>query len=162
MINPAAIGVAILILLAVTTTVESSSAYRDYRFEGSQQSLSKILTSKRLKDAMGSYQRQTNVIDLHHTALESPHWLQIEVPTGMKPQGHISINDEVHLPLEDDLLPIDLSPYLKAGHTRITLTGTYVPASASALVRFTGPDTLVQQQTGSDGQLNYQLNLIVE
>jgi hypothetical protein len=44
----------------------------------------------------------------------------------------------------------------------VVVTGTYTPASASVLIHFEGPDTLVQQQTEGAGELNYQLNLVVK
>jgi hypothetical protein len=162
MINPAAIGISILILLAVTTTVGSSSAKQDNIFKGSHRNLGIVLSDMSLKDVMRSYQQQTNTIVLHPSVLADPHILQIEVPSGATLQGQIVINDDIQLPLDRDSVPIDLSPYLKSGRTEVVITGTYSPAAASVLVQFEGPDTLVQQQTAGTGELNYQLNLVVE
>ena len=162
MINPAAIGVAILILLAATATVGSSSIEKNPAFEGSQQTLSDLLARVNLKDAMQSYQRHVNTLILDPIALESPHLLQIEVPAGTSLQGQILINDEVRFALDSGPMPIDLGPYLQTGQTQVVVTGTYTPASALVLIHFEGPDTLVQQQTEGAGELNYQLNLVVK
>jgi hypothetical protein len=162
MINPAAIGIAILILFAVTTTVGSSSAKQDNTFKGSHPNLGEVLSDISLKDVMRSYQHQTNTIVLTSSALEDPHMLQIEVPSGATLQGQVLINNQIRLPLDSDLLPLDVSPYLQSGRTEVVITGTYNPVSASALIRFEGPDTLVQQQTAGTGEINYQLNLVVE
>jgi hypothetical protein len=162
MINPAAIGVALLILLAATTTVGSSSAKQNYSFKGSQPTLSNILSSISLKDVMQSYQQQTNTISLNRDALAAPHWLTIKVPSGTSLQGTIVINNEARIPLDNGLPPLDLSPYLEPGLTQVSITGTFAPTAASASIQFEGPDTMVQQRTVGTGEINYQLNLVVE
>lgn len=162
MINPAALGVSLLILLAATMTVESSAAKNSSVFKGSQQTLSNLMVNVSLKEAISSYQRHTNTITLDAATLKAAHMLHIEVPLGTDLRGQLVINDDVRLALDDDLRPIDLGPYLSPGLTQVVVTGTYRPPSASVIIRFEGPTTVAQQQTAGVGELNYQLNLIVE
>ncbi len=159
--NPSAIGVAGLVSIAAAMMVNSSSADSNYQFRGSQQTLGKILTGVNWQTAMQAYQRQTSTITLKKENLTSPHLLRVELPDGTTLQGHITINNETQVALNATTDSIDLSPHLKGTSNEIVITGSYAPTAGPVLIRFKGPDTFIQQQTGSDGQLNFQLTLLV-
>ena len=159
--HPSAIGVAVLVSIAAATVVNSSSAESNYQFRGSQQTLGDILTSVDWQTAMQAYDRQTSTITLNKENLATPHLLRVELPDGTSLQGQITINDEVQFPLDAPTGSLDLSPHLREKSNQITITGTYSPTTGPVLIRFKGPDTFIQQQTGENGQLNFQLNLVV-
>ncbi|WP_155523477.1 hypothetical protein [Nodosilinea nodulosa] len=160
--HPSMLGIALLILVAVTTVVGPSSADGKASFEGTYQALSAILSKVSAKDVMDSYQRQTNTISLDPANLDQPHLLSVSVPSGATLQGYIEIDGHTRVPLSNTSKVIDVTPYLSESITRITIVGSYSPASGSVAIAFNGPDTVVQQQTGGTGRINYQLNLLVQ
>jgi hypothetical protein len=160
--NPSILGVSLLIVIAATTMVGSSSANSNYGFHGSQHTLSKVIASVDVKNAMQAYQRQINTISISRESLEDPHVLSVRVPAGASLAGQIDINNEVQVPLSGNASTIDISPYLTTGTVRVTIAGSYTPASETVSINFEGPDTLVQQNNGGTGQLNYQLVLVVK
>ncbi|MBE9138792.1 hypothetical protein IQ254_16595 [Nodosilinea sp. LEGE 07088] len=160
--HPSALGVALLILVAVTAAEGASSANGHRSFGVNYQTLGTILSKANAKDVMDSYQRQTNTISLERTHLDQPHLLSVSVPTGATLQGYIEIDGHTRVPLSNTSEFIDVGPYLTQSITRVTIVGSYAPALASVAIAFNGPDTVVQQQTGGTGQINYQLNLLVQ
>ncbi|MGB3201500.1 MAG: hypothetical protein WBA99_11385 [Nodosilinea sp.] len=160
--HPSALGVALLVLVAVTAVVGPSSANGNQPFGGNYQALSTILSKASAKDVMDSYQRQTNTITLDRAYLDDPHLLSVSVPGGASLQGYIEIDGHTRVPLGTSSDVIDVGPYLSESITRITIVGRYSPASASVAIAFNGPNTVVQQQTGGSGQISYQLNLLVK
>jgi hypothetical protein len=160
--HPSALGVALLILLAVTAAVGPSSARDQQTFGVTYQALSAILSQVSAKDVMDSYQRQTNTISLERANLDEPHLLSVSVPAGATLQGYIEIDDHTRVPLSSNSEFLDVSPYLSESITRVTIVGSYSPPSASVAIGFNGPNTVVQQQTGGTGRINYQLNLLVQ
>jgi hypothetical protein len=160
--NPSAIGVSILILIAATTMVGSSAADSHYAFHGSHQSLIKALASADTQAILQFYQRQVDTINVQGAVLQEPHLLTLRLPEGTTFQGHMTINGETQLSLNSNSASVDLSPYLKASENQVVITGHYAPPERSAVVDFKGSDTLVQQLIGDTGQINYQLNLVVE
>ncbi|WP_035992894.1 hypothetical protein [Leptolyngbya sp. KIOST-1] len=160
--HPSALGVALLILVAVTAVVGPSSANGNAAFEGTYQTLGAILSRASARDVMDSYQRQTNTISLDRAHLDDPHLLSVSVPGGASLQGYIEIDGHTRVPLNNNSEFIDISPHLNEAITRITIVGSYSPASASVSIAFNGPNTVVQQQTGGTGRINYQLNLLVQ
>lgn len=160
--HPSALGVALLVLVAVTAVVGPSSANGNASFEGTYPSLSAILSKASAKDVMESYQRQTNTITLDRAHLDDPHLLSVSVPGGATLQGYIEIDGHTRLPLDNSPASIDIGPYLSASMTRITIVGNYSPATAAVAIAFNGPNTVVQQQTGGTGRISYQLNLLVQ
>jgi hypothetical protein len=159
--HPSVLGIALLVLVAVTA-VGPSSAKNDSSFAGTYRALSAILSQVSAKDVMESYQRQTNTISLDRANLDEPHLLSVSVPAGASIQGHIEIDGQTRVPLRTSSEFVDLSPYLGESITRVTIVGSYSPASASVAIGFNGPGTVVQQQTGGTGRINYQLNLVVQ
>jgi hypothetical protein len=160
--HPSALGVALLILVAVTAAVGPSSANGNQSFGGNYTALSTILAKASAKDVMDSYQRQTNTITLDRANLDEPHLLSVSVPGGASLQGYIEIDDHTRVPLGTSSEFIDVSPYLSESITQVTIVGSYSPASASVAIAFNGPGTVVQQQTGGTGRISYQLNLLVQ
>lgn len=160
--HPSAFGVALLILVAVTAAVGPSSANSNQSFGVSYQALSAILSRASAKDVMDSYQRQTNTISLDRAHLDEPHLLSVSVPGGASLQGYIEIDGHTRVPLGTNSEFVDVSPYLSESITRVTIVGSYSPASASVAIAFNGPNTVVQQQIGGTGRINYQLNLLVQ
>ncbi|MBW4459611.1 hypothetical protein [Nodosilinea sp. FACHB-141] len=160
--HPSALGVSLLILVAVTAAVGPSSANGNQSFGVSHQALSAILSRASAKDVMDSYQRQTNTISLDRANLDEPHLLSVSIPTGSSLQGYIEIDGHTRVPLGANSEFIDVSPYLSEAITRVTIVGSYSPPSASVAIAFNGPNTVVQQQTGGTGRINYQLNLLVQ
>lgn len=160
--QPSALGVALLILLAVTAAVGPSSAHNHQSFGVTYQALSAILSQVSARDVMNSYQRQTNTISLERANLDDPHLLSVSVPAGVTLQGYIEIDDHTRVPLSSASEFLDVSPYLSESITRVTIVGSYSPPSASVAIAFNGPNTVVQQQTGGTGRINYQLNLLVQ
>lgn len=79
MFNPSALGVALLILLATTTMVDSSSS-NTRTFHAAHRSLSSLIANTKVGYMMGSYQRQTNSISLSRRTLDQPHTLTISAP----------------------------------------------------------------------------------
>lgn len=161
MYNISAIGVAVLVSIAAAAVVNSSSADSNPRFRGSQHTLDNILTSADWQTAIQAYQRRINTISLNKGNLKAPHLLNVETPEGTSLRGFITINGEVQLPINATTDSIDLSSYLKGKNNQIVITGTYSPTTEPVLIRFKGPDTFIQQQAGENGQLNFQLNLLV-
>lgn len=160
--HPSVLGITLLILVAVTTAVGPSSANGNQPFGVSYQTLSAILAKASAKDVMASYQRQTNTISLERANLDEPHLLSVSVPSGATLQGYIEIDDHTRVPLSSSSEFLDISPYLSESITRVTISGSYSPSSASVAIAFNGPNTVVQQQTGGTGRINYQLNLLVQ
>ena len=162
MINTSAVGVAVLMLIAATAMVESSSADHDFVFQRSQSTLADRLTRVDWQGMMRSYQRQVHTISLSQAHRDSPHWLEIESPTGTTLRGELTINNTVQLTLEGSSTQVDLSPYLQQPTTEVLVTGTYDADAPPAMIRFKGPDTLVQQHITDGGDINFQLNLVLE
>lgn len=160
--HPSTLGVALLILVAVTAAVGPSSANGSQPFGSTYQTLSAILSKASAKDVMDSYQRQTNTISLDRANLDEPHLLSVSVPAGVTLQGYIEIDGHTRVPLSASSEFIDVSPYLNASITRVTIAGSYSPASASVAIAFNGPNTVVQQQAAGTGRINYHLNLVVQ
>ncbi len=163
MFNPSALGVALLVLLATTTMVGSSSN-GNRGFQVAHQSLGLLISDSSADHMMGSYQRQTNTISLRRNRLNEPHRLTISTEPGVTLRGTITINGATQQSLALDQISgsVDLSPYLAQAITDVVIVGTYEPAAASVTVTFDGPDTRVQQQAGGTGRVNYQLNLVVD
>jgi hypothetical protein len=160
--HPSALGVALLILVAVTAAVGPSSANGNQSFGGTYQALSTILSKATAKDVMESYQRQTNTISLDRANLDEPHLLSVSVPAGGTLQGYIEIDGHTRVPLSTSSEFLDVSPYLSETITRITIVGSYSPPNAGVAIAFNGPNTVVQQQTAGTGRIHYQLNLLVQ
>jgi hypothetical protein len=161
MFNPSALGVALLVLLATTTMVGTSSE-SDRRFRLAHQSLSSLISSASAVHLIGSSPRQTNTISLSRSTLQAPHTLTVSVPLGATLQGTLSINGQAPVVLEPNSTSLDLSPYLTQALTDVVIEGTYSPASAAVAITFDGPNTKVQQQAGGTGRVNYQLNLVLD
>ncbi len=160
--HPSALGVSLLILVAVTTAVGPSSANGSQAFGGTYHALSAILSKASAKDVMESYQRQTNTISLDRANLDEPHLLSVSAPRGGTLQGYIEIDGETRLPLGNNSEFLDVSPYLGKAVTHVAIVGSYSPASGSVDIVFNGPNTVVQQQTAGTGRINYQLTLVVQ
>ncbi|HSM81545.1 MAG TPA: hypothetical protein VLS96_07660 [Nodosilinea sp.] len=160
--HPSALGIALLVLVAVTAAVGPSSANGNLTFAGTYDALSAILSKASAKDVMDSYQRQTNTISLDRANLDEPHLLSVTVPAGATLQGYIEIDGQTRLSLGTSSDYFDLSPYLSQAVTRVTIVGSYSPATAAAAIAFNGPNTVVQQQSAGTGRINYQLNLVVQ
>jgi hypothetical protein len=163
MFNPSALGVALLVLLATTAMVGSSSS-GNRGFQVAHQSLGSLISSTSADHMMGSYQRQTNTISLRRQRLSEPHQLTISAAPGVTLRGTITINGNTQQSLTLDQMSggLDLGPYLAQSITDVVIVGTYQPASALVTVTFDGPDTKIQQQAGGTGRVNYQLNLVVD
>lgn len=161
MFNPSALGVALLILLATTTMVDSSSS-NTRTFQAAHRSLSSLIANTKVGYMMGSYQRQTNSISLSRRTLDQPHTLTISAPSGTSIQGTITIDGQTQLTLGQGSSSFDLSPYLTQSATQVVIEATYTPASAAVSIGFEGPDTTVRQGSSGTGQINYQLNLMLD
>lgn len=161
MFNPSALGVALLILLATTTMVDSSSS-NTRTFHAAHRSLSSLIANTKVGYMMGSYQRQTNSISLSRRTLDQPHTLTISAPSGTTLQGTITIDGRTRLTLGQGSSSFDLSPYLTQSATQVVIEATYTPASAAVSIVFEGPDTTVRQGSSGTGQINYQLNLMLD
>jgi hypothetical protein len=160
--HPSALGIALLVLVAVTTVVGPSSANNTLSFAGTYKALSAILSQVTAQDVMAAYQRQTNIISLEGADLDEPHLLSINAPVGTILQASIAVDDHPPVPLKGNGELLDIRPYLRETITRITIVGTYSPATTVVTIGFSGPNTTVQQQTGGTGQIHYQLNLLVQ
>jgi hypothetical protein len=160
--RPSILGIALLSLVAVTAAVGPSSADGSQSFGVTYQTLSAILSKVSAKDVMDSYQRQTNTISLERANLDEPHLLSVSVPAGATLQGYIEIEGHTRVPLGTNSEYLDISPYLGESMTRVTIVGSYSPASAAVAIAFNGPNTVVQQQVAGTGRMNYQLNLVVQ
>jgi hypothetical protein len=159
---PSTLGIALLILVAVTTAVGPSAANGNQRFKSIYQTLNTILSQASAKGVMESYQRQTNTISLDRADLDEPHLLSVSVPAGATLQGYIEIDGHTRVPLSHTPEVLDIGPYLGEAITRVIITGSYSPASAAVAIAFNGPNTVVQQQAAGTGCINYQLNLVVQ
>jgi hypothetical protein len=160
--NPSAFGVALLVL--VTATLVGPSEANDNRtFNGLHPMLRSLVTDFDMQEMLRTYQQPANIISLDRATIDEPHWLTVSIPVDTELQGEILINDTIRIPLEDDgSTRLDLSPYFFDDETTIKISGRYQPASAALAVIFDGPSTLIQQQTGNTGELNYQLTLVVD
>lgn len=161
MVNPSALGVAFLVLLATTTMVDSSSSSRQ-SFQISHPSLGALLSDDPMEAMVGAYQRQTNVISLNQERLEATQRLSVQVPEGVTFRGTLSINGVVDQRFTSEGLTLDLRDVLASGHTQVTLEGTYTPSPAGIIVAFDNPDTTVRQQVGQQGVVHYQINFQVD
>ncbi len=162
MINTSAVGVAILFLIAATTMVGSSSTDNGLAFLGAQHTLEGILANFTWQDALQAYHRQTNTLSLSQAKLAAPHLLRVVVPEGTSFEGRVNINDTIELVLSGEAASVDLRPYLQNSHNKVVITGHYSPTPSALVVRFEGPDTLVQQKARENGEINFQLNLVVK
>lgn len=161
MVNPSALGVAFLVLLATTTMVGSSPSQRQ-SFQISHPALGALLSDHSLQAIVGAYPRQTNQISLHPEALERPQWLSIKVPGGVTFRGTLAINGVVEQRFTSEGITLDLREVLASGQTEVTLEGSYTPSQAGIIVAFDNPDTTVRQQVGQQGRVHYQINFQVD
>ncbi|HIK45884.1 MAG TPA: hypothetical protein IGR64_13525, partial [Leptolyngbyaceae cyanobacterium M65_K2018_010] len=111
MFNPSALGIALLVLLATTTMVGSSSGSNQL-FQPAYRSLSALLSRHGTDQIMGAYQRQVNTISLSRSSLGERHRLTVTAPANGVLQGTITINDQAPQSLRPGFTSLDLSPYL--------------------------------------------------
>ncbi|WP_190492135.1 hypothetical protein [Phormidium sp. FACHB-1136] len=161
MVNPSALGVAFLVLLATTTMVDSSSSQRQ-PFQISHPALGTLLSDHAIKTVVGSYQPQTNLISLQSEALARPQWLSVQVPEGVTFRGTLAINGVVEQQVASEGIALDLRAVLAAGQTEVMLEGGYTPSQAGIIVAFDNPDTTVRQQVGQQGRVHYQIKFQVD
>ena len=123
--------------------------------------LGEILTLDFVKSMVQSSQRQSNIMTLDRANLNKPH--ELVVTTSANLEGQIEIDGEVVTSLDRRTTTLDVAPYLSAAKTtRINVTGTYSPSTASVTLQFEGPGVSMSQQSSGSGRLEYQLNLEVD
>ncbi|MGF1568030.1 MAG: hypothetical protein ACFCVD_08150 [Nodosilinea sp.] len=160
--NPSALGVSLLVLVAVTTGMGSSAANSDRSFYVAYEALSSILSDATVSDVIGPHQnQQVNTISLTSATLGKPHRLTITAPAATTLRGYIEINGTFRQPLMGQSASFDLSPFLQGATTHVAIVGDYTPATDPVTITFDGPDAMVQQQAGETGELDYQLNLVM-
>lgn len=156
MVNPSALGVAFLVLLATTTMVGSSSSNQQ-PFQVSHPSLGRVLADNAVGAVAGAYQRQTNTISLDRESLAAAQRLSVQVPEGVALEGTITINGTEQQPLPPEGITLDLRSVLAQGATEITLEGIYSPVDAEIMVLFENPETTVRQRIGQQGTVHYHI-----
>jgi hypothetical protein len=160
MFNPSALGIALLVLLATTTMVESSST-EQRSFQAAHRSLSSLLL-KGHTQALGDFQsRQTNTISISQAALQGDQPLRLSITAGPSLQGTLTLNHGLQRSLAPSTT-LDLRPYLDQGIVRVLVEGTYGLEETPVVITLDGAGTTVRQQMGQAGRLNYQLNLVVD
>ncbi|QQE66129.1 hypothetical protein GFS31_28270 [Leptolyngbya sp. BL0902] len=161
MVNPSALGVAFLVLLATTTMVGSSSPSRQ-SFQVAHPSLGTLPLEESVEAMLGAYQSQTNTISLDQDGLDRAQRLTVQVPRGVTFQGRLLINGEVSQSLQGDGITLDLRDFLSLGLTEITLEGTYTPPDSAIMIAFENPETTVRQQVGQQGLVRYHIQFRVD
>lgn len=160
MVNPSALGVAFLVVLATTTMVESSSSRQSFQI--AHPSLRDLLSEDSITAMVGIYQRQQNTISLSQEGLGAAQRLLVQVPTGVTFRGTLAINGVVQQPITSEGITLDLRDFLASGSTQVTLEGTYDPPQDGIVVSFDNPDTTVRQQVGQQGSVDYHINFQVD
>ena len=56
---------------------------------------------------------------------------------------------------------VNLSPYLSVGEHQVEISARYTPTDADVSIEFNAPGTSNNQQTSGDGELKYQMDVIV-
>ncbi|MFH7242321.1 MAG: hypothetical protein ACHWZW_05665 [Spirulina sp.] len=159
MVNPSALGVAFLVLLA-TTTVVGSSPPTQPSFQVAHPSLSDLID----KDPMGGKAEllPADTIHLDQEGLKEPQWLSVQVPEGASFEGTLAVNGEVKYRFGAEGIRLDLKDILALGATDVVLAGSYSPGDGSVVVSFNNSETTVRQQVGQRGQVHYQINFWVD
>ncbi|MEY3298543.1 MAG: hypothetical protein RLZZ597_1803 [Cyanobacteriota bacterium] len=161
MVNPSALGVAFLVLLATTTMVRSSPPNQP-PFQVTHPSLGKLLADNAVGAVVGAYQHQTNTISLDRESLTAAQRLAIRVPEGVAFQGTLTINDLEQQTLPPEGVILDLRSVLAQGVTEITLEGRYDPDDAEIMVSFENPETTVRQRVGQQGNVDYHIEFRID
>ena len=159
------IGVLLGVLMAVSPpTIAHLSFLSQAGWEtllGADHQLGDILSLDFIEDMVQSSQRQSNTMTLDRANLNEPH--ELVVITSANLEGQIAIDDEVVASLNRGTTTLDVAPYLSADKvTRIDVTGTYSPSTASVTLQFEGPGVSMSQQSSGSGRLEYELNLEVD
>lgn len=159
MVNPSALGVAFLVLLA-TTTVVGSSPPTQPSFQVSHPSLGDLID----QDPMGEKNEAlpADTIRLDQDRLEESQWLSVQVSEGASFEGTLAVNGEVKYRFGSEGIRLDLKDVLTLGSTDVILSGRHSPADAAVVVSFNNADTTVRQQVGQQGQVHYQINFWVD
>lgn len=160
MVNPSALGVAFLVLLATTTMVGSSS--KQQSFQVSHPSLGDLLLNDAVRAMAGTYHRQTHTISLEQGHVAAAQRLAVQVPEGVRFQGTLTINGTRREQVSPEGLALDLSSVLAQGETQVTLEGTYSPPDANIMVSFESPETTVQQRVGQQGAVHYHIEFRID
>jgi hypothetical protein len=155
MVNPSALGVAFLVLLA-TTTVVGSSPPTQPSFQVSHPSLGDLID----QDPMGNRVEAlpADTIHLDQSGLAESQWLSVQVAEGTSFEGTLAVNGEVKYRFGSEGIRLDLKDVLALGATDVILSGRYSPSDAAVAVAFNNADTSVRQQVGQQGRVHYQIN----
>lgn len=97
---------------------------------------------------------QQTSISLRAADLSQPHWLHVTpARSGVKLSGTIALNGRAIQVLGRQGTRLNLAPLLSPGKHVIEIRGSYVPASAGAIVEFIGSNSTIRQETRGDGTL---------
>jgi hypothetical protein len=159
MVNPSALGVAFLVLLA-TTTVVGSSPPTQSSFQISHPSLGDLID----KDPMGGQASAllADTISLDQGDLDEAQWLSVQVPEGAHFEGVLAVNGVVKYRLGAEGIRLDLRDILALGSTDVVLAGSYRPDDGAVVVSFANVETTVRQQVGQQGRVHYKINFWVD
>lgn len=159
MVNPSALGVAFLVLLATTTVVGSSSPTQS-SFQISHPSLGDLID----KDPRGGQADAllADTISLKRDDLNKAQWLSVQVPEGANFEGVLAVNGVVKYRFGAEGIRLDLKDILALGATDVVLAGSYRPEDGAVVVSFANAETTVRQQVGQQGRVHYQINFWVD
>jgi hypothetical protein len=104
---------------------------------------------------------QHDSFNLDAASLKQPHILSINT-SGDELTGEITVNGRVVKHIHRSKEQINLSPFLSVGKQTVAISARYAPASSSASVELSGPDTNVSQQTSGNGVLKYTMTVTVQ
>ncbi|MGK7915026.1 MAG: hypothetical protein AB4038_05685 [Prochloraceae cyanobacterium] len=106
-------------------------------------------------------QFQETTINVNAANLRQPHILTVSSSTSSL-NGQIKLNGRVLKNIRNRGMSMNLSPHLRSGENIIEISGNYSPANSSVQLKFIGPNTQVNQQTGGSGEINQVLIIYVE
>ncbi|WP_088240494.1 hypothetical protein [Calothrix rhizosoleniae] len=119
---------------------------------------SNFSVSSQQSTSSSSFQKSS--VGLNAANLGKPHILSIQT-SGNQLNGEIRIDGKVVKQIRNKKVDVNLSPYLSVGEHQVEISARYTPTDADVSIEFNAPGTSNNQQTSGDGELKYQMDVIV-
>lgn len=113
----------------------------------------------------GSYsvQESSSSLDLDLADLRDPYTLTVRPSADvMQLKGTIKLNGKPLKTLGKGVVKINLSPYLRKGHHKLQVVGSYRPVGASVEIALEGSSAETSQEVGGSGMINQTILIDVE
>jgi len=161
-----------MFLMASNSVAQTSIQQTSCQQSGRGSSIQQTSTQTNVSQGSSSIQQtstqtnssQTNetVISLDADKLGQSYILRVSAPKGTQLVGQITLRNKVIKRFASNQAVLNLSPYLLRGRQTLKIAGTYKPAQSSVKVEFSGPGTVLSQETGGSGKLDQTLVVSVQ